>query len=856
MAQLFILDSFSLLHRAYYAIKTPLTAEDGTPTNAVFGFMNMLNRLIVAEKPVYLAAAFDLPKPTFRHKMYAAYKGTRKPMPEELRAQVPLLRELLAALEIPVLALEGYEADDILGTVSLSAGVDTAIVTGDRDALQLVGGGVTVYLTKSGLSEIDRVDEARLMELYGLPPAGIVELKALMGDVSDNIPGVPGVGEKTALELLHTYGTLADVYRNIDKIGGKLHERLVENRESAYLSKVLATIDRQVPITTRLEDMRLVQPYSDRAKDCFRRLGFKSYLTEKQEEIITERRASPVRSAAKIPARPVVKAPKVRRVVCTALPVPPLDSPLAVAFGEDITLCDGKTEVVLYGAQTLLDEGPGYDEWLKAVLPLLQNEAVEKFVYDVKALRHALGGQEVRGCFDVHLAQYVTDSRVVGATLGGILDIYALPPAAPAAGLYALGAFLKQTVAENPVLSALYAMERPIADILLSMERTGCRVDVSVLDALGDTFSAEMTRLEAQAHEAAGMVFNVQSPKQLGEVLFGKMGLAGSKKGKNGAYTTDADVLEHLAPHVPLAGIALRHRGLAKLYGTYIEGLKKLVGRDGIVHTNFKQALTVTGRLSSSEPNLQNIPIREAEGREIRRAFVPRDGYTLLSADYSQIELRLLAHLSGEESLIQSFLDGEDIHTRTAAAVNGVPVSEVTPTMRREAKAVNFGIIYGISNFGLAQGLSIGQGKAKGIIDSYFARYPKVKAYLDSLRADARRDGCVKTMMGRTRYFEELASPNAAVRAFGERAAMNMPMQGTAADIMKLAMLRVDERLRQSGADARILLQVHDELILECAPADASRVTALLKEGMEGAARLAVPLTVNVERAESWFGMH
>ncbi|MDR3318187.1 MAG: DNA polymerase I [Clostridiales bacterium] len=858
MDKLIIIDGNSLLNRAYYAIQMPLKSSRGEPTNAVYGFTTMLNKLLETERPAYVAVAFDLPAPTFRHKMYAGYKASRKGMPDELAVQIPILKRLLAAMGIKTFEMTGYEADDIIGTVSVISPAPVAIVTGDRDSLQLISDKTVVYLTKKGLSEIDKVDSARLLELYGLTPPGMIELKSLMGDASDCIPGVPGVGEKTALDLLNNYKTLDGVYENIDKTKGKLRERLEENKELAYLSYKLAVIDTRVPIDFKLEEMRTVYPFPEAALEIFAELNFKSLIKQaniKNPGAAAEYKTEPVKAPVTKSERLRVVLPEVTTEIHTAPGAVKLGA-AAIVFGEDLHFSDGAREIVCRCRRDLLSEGASYDVWLTALKGYFEDAKIPKILFESKAVRHELAryGIELRGeIFDVQLAQYVIDYALVSATLSETLQKEDMSGDTPAAALFALSAGLKTAL--NGYEDLYYNIELPLSDVLFEMERTGFRVDVGVLDELGARYRAELERLTNEIYDLAGVRFNINSPKQIGEVLFDKMGLGHAKKSKSGAYGTGADILEKLAEDNPVAQLILQHRALSKLNGTYVEGLKRLVKADGVMHTEFRQAVTATGRLSSAEPNLQNIPIREEEGREIRRAFIARDGCVLISADYSQIELRLLADFSGEEALIASFCAGEDIHRRTAGEVNGVPIEQVTGQMRREAKAVNFGIIYGISNFGLAQGLGIAPSKAKEIITKYFENYPKVRAYLDGIKSAARRDGYIKTLFGRVRYFPELSSPNFNVRAFGERAAMNMPLQGAAADIMKLAMIKVNDALRESGIKAKLILQVHDELIVEADASCAKEAVALLKAGMEDVVKLKVPLTADISESKSWFGM-
>jgi len=862
--KLVVIDGNSIVNRAYYALP-PLTNLKGEFTNAVYGFMLTLNKIFETVKPDYLAVAFDLPEPTFRHKLFGGYKATRKGMPLELAAQMPMLKNLLSALKIKIAESPGYEADDILGTYAKKFDGKTVILTGDRDSYQLISPDVSVYLTRQGKGEYEIITENTLKELYGLTPQQMIELKSLMGDSSDCIPGVPGVGEKTALKLISEYGSLDGVYRNLDSITGALHEKLEFGRELAYISKKLAIIDAAVPVKIDFEECVAVYPYSAEAYEIFRELGFRTLLKEPKAIDNTFQTPTYQLQAPQALAREVVKAiyaaqlppliysPPPQTVTLTEPHPLELSGETAVVFGADIKISDGRAEYVLKCCRTLIDDGQSADFWLKYYKDFFENEKIKKVFFESKAARHILAAEGValKGeVFDVQLAQYVIDNSKTLQTFDDALKDAGLDGGAPASKLLA---FKNRLVAPLENYRELYYnMELPVSEVLFDMERTGICVDIPVLDALAAKFRREIDAVSEQIYALSDTRFNIASPKQLGEVLFSKLQIPYPQK-KTSSYSTAADILEPLAADYEIVGLVLKHRALSKLNGTYAEGLKK-AAKNGVVHTDYRQCVPSTGRLSSVEPNLQNIPVRDEEGKEIRRAFVPREGCAFLSADYSQIELRLLAHFSGEEKLVASFCAGEDIHARTAGEVNGVSLECVTKEMRREAKAVNFGIIYGISNFGLAQGLSIPPSRAKGIIDRYFENYPKVRLYLDGLKAAAKRDGYLKTLFGRIRYFPELTSPNFNIRAFGERAAMNMPLQGTAADIVKLAMLNVQKALR--GLPARIILQVHDEIIIEAEKTAVEAVKKILKHEMENVVKLRVPLTADVTVSEtSWYDL-
>ena len=851
--KLMILDGNSIVNRAFYGIRM-LNAPDGTPTNALFGFLAILQRLLDEQKPDALCVSFDLKAPTFRHKADAAYKAQRKPMPEELAAQMPLLKELLDDMGIRRYELEGYEADDILGTaasVCEKEGWDCVIVTGDKDSLQLVSDKTTVCNVKTRMGQTETIlyTPAVFREEYGFAPAGMVDLKALMGDTSDNIPGVPGVGEKTALDLVRRFGTVDEIYEKLPEldIRDSLRKKLADGEESARKSYWLATIFREVPLPFHPAENLWDRDYRPELYAFLKRLGFQKYI-EKWG-------LSPAEESAE-----AVKAESLRRVAVQSgeeieafRAVVERKTPLAVHAPENLErleVCDGETVWELsWGAC-----GDAYNELLR----LLFRPEVPKTAHHLKELMCLLlaEGLSVEGfVFDTALAAYLLDAtggdyglerlsmRYLGTECGGAEAVRALTPV------------LKEKLAEQNMLALYESAELPLCRVLADMEHQGFYVDRKALYEFGESLNADIDRLQQSIWQHAGREFNIQSPKQLGEVLFDELMLPSGKKTKTG-WSTNADVLEKLRGKHPIVDEVLEYRMLTKLKSTYADGLLKVISADGRIHTSFQMTVTDTGRLSSREPNLQNIPIRKKLGAQIRSMFVAAPGRVLVDADYSQIELRLLAHISGDKTMQEAFLSGEDFHAVTASQVFDTPLSEVTPTLRSRAKAVNFGIVYGISAFSLAQDIGVYPNEAKAYMEAYLSKYHGVRDYMAHIKEQAKQDGYVTTLYGRRREMPELKSSNFNLRSFGERVALNMPIQGTAADIIKIAMVRVYDRLREEKLQAKLLLQVHDELIVECPEAEAAQVSRILKEEMENAAHLSVPLTAEVHIGHSWAEAH
>ena len=847
MDKMVLVDGYSLMYRAYHALQTPMTAPDGTPTNAVHGFVMMLLKVLGEEKPGGIAVAFDMHAPTFRSGIFDGYKATRKPMPDDLRAQDPIIREIIALMQIPILECPGYEADDILGTVSRAceeAGREVLLVTGDRDSFQLSGENTTILYTKRGISDTQRVTPAYIRETYGVEPAQLIDVKSLMGDTSDNIPGVAGVGEKTALRLIQSYGGLEETLRRAEtEEKGKLRERLLTGAEQARMSRRLAEIVRNAPVEMQFDAWQLgcIDGAVPRLKELGMNLAAKK-LAETAAELCPN-------AVPRLQAQPQekIRVETIRSLeeLAARLQAEPDPAWVALHMGVELSLAtDGLRIAVPFGGD-LLSAGISEEEALACIRPLLsRTDCVE--LWNAKALG-------LEGCFDVMLAAYVLNPQMRSFAADALCedgDISGFA-ACPALAIHRLAEKQCMEMQEKQLEGVFREIEMPLAAVLRSMEQEGFLVDAGLLREMGVRMDATIARLSAEIEEIFGAKVNLNSPKQLGEMLFEKMGLPAPKKTRTG-YSTSAEVLENLAPSYPVCEKILEYRKYSKLRSTYIDSLIQLRDANGRVHTHFDQVATATGRLSSMEPNLQNIPVRTELGREIRGAFIARPGWVLVDADYSQIELRVLAHISGDETMIAAFNADEDIHARTAAEVYGVPIGEVTGAMRSASKAVNFGIVYGISDFALAKNIGVSRAEARDFMNRYFERYPGVKAYMESSVAEARERGYALTLMGRRRYIPELMSANFNLRSFGERCAMNSPIQGTAADIIKLAMVRVAAELKQRGMQTRLILQVHDELILEAPEAEAAQAAELLRYCMEGVMELKVPLKTDISTGGDW----
>ena len=848
--KLVILDGNSIVNRAFYGIRQ-LSAPDGTPTNGVYGFLAILRKLIDAEKPDSLCVAFDLKAPTFRHKRYDGYKAQRKGMPEELAVQIPILKEVLDEMGILRLELEGYEADDLLGTVGKrceASGWDCRIVTGDKDSFQLISDATHVCHVKSrmGQTETKEYTPELFREEYGFEPVRIIDLKALMGDSSDNIPGVPGVGEKTAMDLVQRYGTLQHIYDKLDELDIKegVRKKLREGRESAELSYELATICTAVPIKFEPADALWHDNYKRGLYGLFKKLGFNKFIEKWGIEASQD-----TSGAAEISHMHRSDAPTYDEL-CKAVKTAEL---IAVTAGENLDsleICDGKTVYTAHWSAL----GDDYDKLLRLVF----SDGVKKVSHNVKELMSRLlaEGLPLDGfVYDTALAAYLLDATESDYDLHRVSMRYCGAELSGAEAIYRLKPVTEEKLKELQMDKLYYEIELPLCRVLAEMQDTGFMVDRMALSAFGDSLTGSIDALRNEIYKQAGGEFNINSPKQLGEVLFERLVLPAGKKTKTG-WSTNADVLEKLRGKHPIIEMILDYRMLTKLKSTYADGLLKLIDPDGRIRTNFQMTVTATGRLSSTEPNLQNIPVRKELGAQIRKMFIASEGKVLVDADYSQIELRLLAHISGDEHMQAAFMSGEDIHRVTASQVFNTPLSEVTSLQRSRAKAVNFGIVYGISSWSLAQDIGVFPNEAKAYMDAYLEKYSGVREYMKNIVEKAKAEGYVKTLYNRRRALPELKSSNFNTRSFGERVALNMPIQGTAADIIKLAMVNVYNRLKAEGLESKLILQVHDELICECPEHEAQRVAELLSEEMSGAAKLSVPLTVDAKIGHSWAEAH
>lgn len=856
MEKMILIDGNSLLNRAFYA--TPLfTTKNGLPTNGVFGFIKFVLKIISDKNPAYLAVAFDLRAPTFRHKMYTGYKLGRKPMPEELVVQIPVLKDVLKIMGIKICELEGYEADDVIGTLSKRFNVQTYVYTGDRDAYQLVSENTAVCYTKKGVSDILELTNENFFNELGLIPAQIIDLKALMGDKSDNIPGVAGIGEKSALSLLKKYKDLDGIYANLDELSDALNRKLSEGRKSAYFSKELATIDVNAPIDISLEECKLKMPFPCTLKEKFTELEFKSLTTK---NIYEEKKETPSdNQKASIFFQNVVEIIPEKVEYAVSAIENYKNGIIACYFSEKefrFLLLDERGEEYVFPIRSNLMD-VGFDDYqLKPVLTALFNNKNTIIAYNVKELFYMLKSFDIAPIEkyeDVSILKCLSDGLANTDSLEYCLNYFALSEKHKAFGVYNLWKIYTAKLNRNE--KKLYKeVELPLIRVLFDMEIQGVCVDLEVLYALSARYDKEIKDTVQRIYVLAGEEFNVNSTKQLGAILFEKLKIATGvkKKKESDSYKTTAEELEKYADNSEIVRQILRYRKLQKIHSTYIEGFKPLI-RNGKVHTTYNQSNTLTGRLSSANPNLQNIPIKTEEGRELRKLFIASPGNVLIDADYSQIELRLLAHFSKCKKLLEAYNTEQDIHQLTASQVFNVPVDQVTSSMRREAKAVNFGIIYGISAFGLANDLHITAKKAKDYIEKYFERYPEVKKYMNSNVEKAMNDGYVETLLGRRRVVNEIRSSNFNIRSFGERAAMNMPLQGSSADIIKIAMINVQKKLKEQNSKAKLVLQVHDELIIDCPEAEAENIAELLREEMKNAVKLNVPLTVGVGIGKNWF---
>ena len=882
--KLVLIDGHSILNRAFYGVPDLSNAE-GLHTNAIYGFLNIMFKILEEEKPEYLAVAFDVHAPTFRHKMYEAYKGTRKPMPEELREQVPVMKEILKAMHITIMEQAGLEADDILGTLAKKAeqaGLEVSLVSGDRDLLQIATDHIKIRIpkTKQGRTEIEDYYAADVLAAYQVTPLQFIELKALMGDTADNIPGVPKVGEKTAQALMVEYGSLDNIYAHVEEISKKsIRESLIEHKDLADLSKTLATIKTDCELQLDYEQARAEGFYTPEAYTLCKRLEFKNLLGrfEKDAAANDSKIAESFRQIEdKKEFLQYLKKAQKQKEIGLWLITEPVDATTKKEEVLGVALSMSDEETVFYALTHEKEPEGQLSLFAEAV------ESVDDTAEITEALQELSAGTDTQiATFDVkHQYDYLLNplkndydmeaiaSEHLGILIPGRAEVFGkrdfrtlLSEDAGKAMEYACyGAYvsrkgkkvLKDKLEAAGMKCLMEEMEMPLSLVLYDMQKEGVAVKREELKAYGDALVARIEELEQSIHTQAGTEFNINSPKQLGEVLFETMQIPGGKKTKTG-YSTAADVLEKLSADYPIVRDILEYRGLTKLKSTYADGLAAFIEEDGRIHTNFNQTITATGRISSTEPNLQNIPMRMELGRQIRKVFIPREGYEFMDADYSQIELRVLAHMSGDEQLIDAYRQEEDIHRITASKVFHTPFEQVTDLQRRNAKAVNFGIVYGISSFGLSQDLSISKKEAAQYIEQYFATYPKVKEFIDKLVADAKEKGYTETMFGRRRPIPELSSSNFMQRSFGERVAMNAPIQGTAADIIKIAMIKVWKALKEEGLKSRLILQVHDELLVETAREEEARVREILTENMKSAADLAVTLEIDLHTGNNWY---
>ncbi len=873
MNKLLLIDGNSIMNRAFYGIPD-MTTNDGRHTNAIYGFLNIILKVIEEEQATHICVAFDLKKKTFRHEMYEAYKGTRKGMPEELHEQMPRIKEILQAMHIRIVEQEGFEADDLIGTLSKKGereGFAVTILSGDRDLLQLATDTVLVRIpkTKHGKTEVEDYYAKNVVETYGVTPLIFIDMKGLMGDTSDNIPGVPGIGEKTAAKLLAEYGDLDGVYAAVDSMkASRMKQNLIENKDLAYLSKTLATIKLDCPIPFEFSEATYHDPFNAEAYTLFEDLELKSFYkrfsVEKKEELTFETVLIDDIDGYNALLAKLQKAKEVSFAWITQD---------GEALG--VAVCMDLEHVYLIRFMMFITEAMVADN----LLALSRDYQVQLACMHVKKLLSFLDFHEEDAVFDAGLAAYLlqpNQSEYEYDTLAKVYLDVTLPSEKEMLGKEKLGYFsfedervqkwmayqaivsykiksvLREKLKETGMESLYDEMELPCLYALYEMEKNGIRVDGEALHQYGKKLRTRIEELTTEIHAMAGEEFNINSPKKLGEILFEKLGLKNGKKTKTG-YSTSAEVLEKLKNAHPIIPKILEYRQLTKLNSTYAEGLAGYIRADGRIHGKFHQTVTVTGRISSADPNLQNIPTRMPLGREIRKVFIPEEGSVFVDADYSQIELRVLAHMSGDAALIAAYQADEDIHAITASQVFDVPLDQVDSTLRRKAKAVNFGIVYGISSFGLGQDLDISRKEAEGYIEKYFATYGKVKKFLDRTVEDAKKNGYTVTMFGRRRPIPELASSNFMTRSFGERAAMNAPVQGTAADIIKIAMVRVNRRLKEEHLQSKLVLQIHDELIIETKKEEVEIVQKILVQEMMHAADLAVPLLVDANVGDSWY---
>lgn len=845
MDKFVIIDGNNLMYRAFYALPQ-LSNFDGEISNAVFGFANMLVKCINEIKPKYIAVCFDVAKKNFRHDKFADYKGTRKPTPDELKSQFPIAKEMLKKMNIQVVEKEGLEADDLMGCLSRQFDTENIIVSADRDTFQLINSNTSVCFPKKGITETINLGLNNLKEFYGVEPSQVIDLKSLMGDASDNIPGVSGIGEKTALNLIGKYGTLDNVYEHIEEISGKQKINLINCKEQAYMSKYLATIVVDEKLDYKLSDFEYTYPFGSDVKELFKHYQFNSLL--KRDEIFDN---TIVTQKQEVPIIIVDNDDKLQDLI----DVLEKSKEIAIYMDRETTNIFAGSEYKICTGQDLLSTGVNFEYLLKLLKPILEAKEIKKIVFDAKALKHFLKDMDIKLNsveFDCLIARYLINSIAKSnVTLTDVMVENGFETEAFGYALCEIKDKYYAKLEKMDLFRLYYDIELPLMELLFDMEIQGFKVDRVELEELEVKYRQEITKLEKDIYDCAGTKFNIFSPKQLGEVLFDKFNL---NIPSNKKKSTNIEILNEIEDRHPIVPLIIRYRTITKLYNTYILGFLNLLDNKDKIHTLFNQTLTSTGRLSSSEPNLQNIPIRTEEGRNLRKLFVPSsENGMIVSADYSQIELRLLASFSGDEKLISAFNNGEDIHARTASEIFGVPLSDITPELRRQAKAINFGIVYGISDFGLSQNIGITRKEASNYIKLYFERYPNIETYMKSNVEYCRKFGYIKTIFGRIRPIPEINSSNYNIRTFGERAAMNMPLQGSASDIIKLAMVKIFDEFNKKQLKSKIIVQVHDELVVDCYPGEMEMVKDILRRNMENVVDLSVKLSVNIECGKTWF---
>ena len=845
MEKFVIIDGNNLMFRAFYALPQ-LANFDGEISNAVFGFTNMIVKIIKEVEPKYMAVTFDVSKKNFRHQTFAEYKGTRKPTPEELKSQFPIVKDLLSKMNIKVVELVGLEADDLMGCLSRMYDTHNIIVSADRDAFQLINDNTEIMFPKKGITETIQITKDNLKSIYGVEPNQVIDLKSLMGDSSDNIPGVADVGEKTALQLLESYGSLDGVYENIDNIKGKLKEKLISDKDNAYMSKYLATIITDKDLGYKLEDFVYDYPFNDKVYEVFKRYQFNSLLRRKElfgdSENVEKNDVECLVVDNEETLLKVVNEINEQKQVAVYID------------NETFRLFTDK-EYNIHFSKDLLSMGLDFDRAILLLKPILEDTNIKKITFDSKALKHTLYKYNVllNGVeFDCILARYLINSIAkANVTILEVMNECGIDSDSLAYSLVLIKDKYYANLEKMDLFLLYFNIELPLVDVLFDMEISGFKVDRNELNSLEEKYRNEIVNLEQEIFDILGKKINLSSPKQLGEVLFDELDI---NIPSNKKKSTSIDILNEIADRHPVVPLIIRWRTITKLYSTYIIGFQNILDSNDKIHTIFNQALTSTGRLSSSEPNLQNIPVRTEEGKSLRRVFVPshKDGL-ICSADYSQIELRLLANFSGDEKMINSFNNGVDIHRLTASEIFGIPLEMVDESKRRDAKAINFGIVYGISDFGLSQNIGISRKDANKFIKLYFERYPKIEEYMNNNVKLARQFGYIKTLFGRIRPIPEIYNSNYNIRTFGERVAMNMPLQGSASDIIKLAMIRIYNEFKSRQLKSKLIVQVHDELVVDVYPGELDEVKSILQNNMENVVDLAVKLLVNIESGKTWY---